>query len=114
MATREDVLAVLEALRDRLDDPDIRQSLRSFTKSVQFDCTDLDSSFVMEVGDGQVTSLQEATVEAPDIRVTTESGTLVGIASGEINAMSAYMGGKIQVNAALPDLLKLQKFLHGG
>ena len=112
MATREEVLGVLEAMKDRLDDPDMQKRLGAFTKSLQFDCTDLDTSFVIEVEDGQVTSLEEASGESPDIRVTTESDTLLGLVAGQINPMSAFMSGKIQVQAPLPDLLKLQQLLQ--
>jgi len=112
MATREEVLAVLEAMKDRLDDPDMQQRLGAFTQSLQFDFTDLGTSFGMAVEDGQVTSVQEGSVAAPDIRVTTESDTFIGITTGQINPMSAFMSGKLQAQAALPDLLKLQQLLQ--
>lgn len=112
MATREEVLAVLEAMKDRSDDPDMQQRLGAFTKSLQFDFTDLGTSFGMQIEDGRVTSLQEASIAAPDIRVTTTSDTFIGIAQGQVNAMSAFMSGKLQINASLPDLLKLQQFLQ--
>ena len=86
MATRGDVLAVLEAMKDRLDDPDMQDRIGAFTRTLQFDCTDLDASFVMKVEDGLVTSLEEASVAGPDIRLTTERDTFVGIVGGQINA----------------------------
>ncbi|HUW11766.1 MAG TPA: SCP2 sterol-binding domain-containing protein [Anaerolineae bacterium] len=112
MATQERVLEILEAMKERLDDPAMRQRMGTFTKSVQFDLTDLDVSYVMEVEEGQVISLEEATVDSPDIQVTSDSDVLVGIATGEVNTMSAFMSGKLQVNASFPDLLKLQQFFQ--
>ena len=112
MATQEQVLEVLEAMKDRLDDPDMQQRMGMFTKSVQFDLTDLQVSYVMQIEEGQVTSLEEASVESPDIGVTSDSDVLVGIATGEVNTMSAFMSGKLQVNASFPDLLKLQQFFQ--
>lgn len=112
MAKKEDVLAVLEAMRDRLGRPEYQAKLGSMTKSLQFDCTDLKTSHVMEVEDGKVVSLSEKTLPAPDIKVTTDSETFIGVTSGKINAMSAYMSGKLQVDAAFADLLKLQQLLQ--
>ena len=112
MATQERVLEILEAMKERLDDPAMRQRMGTFTKSVQFDLTDLDVFYVMEVEEGQVISLEEATVDSPDIQVTSDSDVLVGIATGEVNTMSAFMSGKLQVNASFPDLLKLQQFFQ--
>ena len=112
MATQERVLEILEAMKERLDDPAMRQRMGTFTKSVQFDLTDLDVSYVMEVEEGQVISLEEATVDSPDIQVTSDSDVLVGIATGEVNTMAAFMSGKLQVNASFPDLLKLQQFFQ--
>ena len=112
MATQKRVLEVLEAMKDRLDDPDMQQRMGAFTKSVQFDLTDLDITYVMQVDEGQVTSLEETSVESPDIEVTCQSDVLVGIATGEVNTMSAFMSGQLQVNASFPDLLKLQQFFQ--
>jgi len=112
MAKKEDVLAVLEAMKDRLGGPEYQAKLGSLTKSLQFDCSDLKTSYVMEIKDGRVVALEEKTLPAPGIKVTTDSDTFVGVASGKINAMSAFMSGKLQVNAALPDLLLLQQLLQ--
>lgn len=112
MATREEVLAVLEAMKDRLEEPDTQQRLGAFTRSLQFDFTDLGTSFGMQVKDGRVTSLEEGSIAAPDIRVTTESDTFIGISTGQINPMSAFMSGKLQAQAAFPDLLKLQQLFQ--
>lgn len=112
MAKKEEVLAVLEAMKDRLGKPEYQAKMGSLTKSLQFECTDLKTSYAMEVVNGQVISLQERTLPAPDIKATTDSDTFIGIASGKVNAMSAFMSGKLQVKAALPDLLMLQQLLQ--
>ena len=112
MATKEDVRGALERMRDRLDDPAVQKRLGAFTKSLQFNFGDLGASFVMEVENGQVTSLEEASIQAPDIEITADSDTFLGIVNGQVNPMSAFMSGKIQAQAALPDLLKLQQLLQ--
>jgi putative sterol carrier protein len=109
VATREEVVAVLEMMRDRLGDADVQERVGAHSRSVQFDCTDLEASFAVESEGGGVVSLREASLEAPDIRVTCESDTLVGIAEGRIDAMSAFMSGQLQVKAAFTDLMKLQR-----
>jgi len=112
MATQEQVLAVLEAMKGHLDDPDMQQRMGTFTKSVQFDLTDLDVTYVMQIEEGRVTSLEEESVDSPNIQVTCESDVLIGVAMGEVNTMSAFMSGQLQVNASFPDLLKLQQFFR--
>jgi putative sterol carrier protein len=112
MASKEDVLAVLEAMKDRMSEPEYQAKLGSVTKSLQFDCTDLKTAYVMEIKDGKVISLDEKTLPAPDIKAITDSDTFIGVAGGKVNAMSAFMSGKLQVKAALPDLLMLQQLLQ--
>ena len=111
MATMEQVRSVMDGIRDRLDDPKMQQKLSGFSRSLQFDFSDLGESFAIRIEDGKVTSLELGGVAAPDMRVTTTSDTLVGIVKGEVNAMSAYMSGRLQADASLPDLLKLQQIL---
>jgi putative sterol carrier protein len=112
MATQQQVLDMLEAMKDRLDDPDMEQRMGTFTRSVQFNLTDLEVSYLMQVQDGQVISLEEASLDAPNISVTCESDVLLGIGTGEVNTISAFMSGELQVNASFADILKLQQFFR--
>lgn len=111
MAAREEVERALERVKARFEDPDLRASLHTFTKSLQFTFEDLETSFLLEVVDGEVRSLREGEVESPDILVTLRSDALVAIMEGRLNPIQAYMRGQLKVKGAMLDLLKLQKLL---
>jgi putative sterol carrier protein len=112
MATHAEILAALDGMTERLKGDEMKERLGSFSKKLQFEVKDIGESFLLEVADGVVAAVRSGGDETPDIRVSADGDTLVGILQGEINAMSAFMGGKIQVDAPLPDLLKLQQILQ--
>ena len=111
MATTEDIKNSLDGVRARLDDPKLKQRFAAFSKNLQFTFTDLDTSFVMRIENGEMKSLAEGSTESPDIHVTVESEVLMNILSKKINPMRAYTTGKLKVKGTLTDLLKLQKLL---
>jgi putative sterol carrier protein len=111
MATTEDIKNSLEGVRGKLDDPILKQRFAAFSKNLQFTCTDLGTSFVMRIENGEMKSLAEGNTENPDIHVTVESEVLMNILNKKINPMMAYTTGKLKVKGTLTDLLKLQKLL---
>jgi len=112
MATQAEILTALEGMTERLKGDEMKERLGSFSKKLLFEIKDLEQNYQLEVSDGEVVGLTAGSLESPDIRISADGDTLVGILQGEINAMSAFMGGKIQVDAPLPDLLKLQQILQ--
>jgi len=111
MPTKEDVMNGLQKVKARLDDPATKEKFKDFTKKMQFTFTDLNTNYVMDVVNGKAKSLQEETVEKPDIHVTIKSDTFLGILDKKINPVTSYMTGKIKVKGAMGDLLKLQKIM---
>ena len=111
MASREEVMKGLERVKARFDDPAIKEKFKDFTKKMQFSFTDLNTSFVMDIENGEVRSLEEKNIEKPDILVTTTSDIFLGILDKKVNPMTSYMTGKIKVKGAMGDLLKLQKIM---
>ena len=112
MVTQAEILTALEGMTERLQSEEMKERLAGFSKKLLFELTDSGKTFLLEIADGDVKGSQIVGDVAPDIRISADGGTLVGILLGNINAMSAFMGGKIQVDAALPDLLKLQQILQ--
>lgn len=111
MATKEEVEKGLDRVAAKLDDPELKEDFRKFDKSVQFVYPDVNLSYVLELAGGEVKEIKEGTVERPNIVVTIDSDTFLGILDGEIDAISAYSAGKIKFKGAMTDLLKLQKLL---
>ena len=78
---------------------------------MQFIFTDLNTSYIMDVVNGEARSLKEESIEKPDIMVTITSDVLLGILDKKMNPVTSYMTGKIKIKGAMSDLLKLQKIM---
>jgi len=111
MATKEEVLQGLNKVKSRLDDPTTKEKFKDFTKKILFIFTDLNTNYTMDIVNGEAKSLNEETVEKPDILVTIKSDVFLNILDKKINPITSYMTGKIKVKGAMSDLLKLQKIM---
>lgn len=111
MATKEEVKKGLERVVAKLEDPELKEDFKKFYKSVQFVYTDIDVSYVLELAGGEVKELKEGTIERPNVVVTIDSDTFLGILDRKIDAIDAFSAGKIKYKGAMTDLLKLQKLL---
>lgn len=111
MATKEEVLNGLNKVKSRLDDTTIKEKFKDFTKKMQFTFTDLNTSYILDVVNGEAKSLKEETIEKSDILVTIKSDVFLAILDKKINPVTSYMTGKIKIKGAMSDLLKLQKIM---
>lgn len=111
MATKEEVLAGLKKVEGRFGDPALKEKFATFTKNMQFNFPDLETSFVIRVANGEVTALNEEAIEKPELTVTMNSDDFIGILNKSVNPVSLYMTGKLKVKGGMTDLLKLQKLL---
>ena len=111
MATREEVLEALKQVESRFDDEALKPRFAKFTKTMQFTFPDLEISFILDVEAGQVRSLSEGSVEKPDIHVTTDSTTFIGIMDKTSSPMHAYTAGSLKVKGSMTDLIKLKKLM---
>ena len=111
MTTKDEVMNGLNKVKSRLDDPTIKEKFKDFTKKMQFTFTDLNTSYVMDVVNGEAKSLKEESIEKPDIIVTLKSDVFLSILDKKMNPVTSYMTGKIKVKGAMGDLLKLQKIM---
>ena len=100
----------LERVRERFSDPKVRDSFKTFNKTLLFDFPDTRQSFALIVVEGKA-NLAEQTVANPDVKVTINTEVLAGIMDRKVNPITAYMTRKIKVQGAQDDLLKLQKLL---
>ena len=112
MVTKEEVKKGLESVATKYDDLKSNWAFRRFNKTVQFVYPDLELSIIMEfAGSEGVKEIKEGTVPRPNVRVTLDSDTFLGILNREIDALSAFSARKIKFKGAMVDLLKLQKLL---
>jgi putative sterol carrier protein len=91
-----------DTLESRVD----RSKTAGMNNSYLFDI-DGAGKWKVDVRDGDVTVTEG--VEAADVTITTSEETFEKIVSGEQNATSAYMTGKLKVKGDMGAAMKLQK-----
>jgi len=111
MAQKEEVMVALNGVKTKLESPALQPSFVDFTKTMQFNFPDLNTSFLFRIENGVLKELSESKLEKPDISVTASSDTLLAVMNKKMGAMSAYTTGKLKVRGSMKDLLKLQKLM---
>lgn len=105
-----DIYPYMERIRERFSDPSVAGDFKDFTKTLLFEFSDTKQTMALTVVDGNA-SLEEKSVENPDVRLTTNTDTLAGIMDKKVNPMMAYMTRKIKVQGNQADLMQLQKLM---
>jgi len=83
-----------------------------YNKVIQFEVTgDLKPEFYLEIKGGKDLSITEGRHQKPDITISSDKDTMVGIGAGKVNPTQAFMQGKIKVKGAMMELMKLQKII---
>lgn len=86
---------------------------RSMRRSVACRITDLATTYLGELRDGELHEMLPA--EDPsargDITITTSSDDLVALVGGSLGFASAWGSGRVKVDASFMDLLRLRKML---
>lgn len=115
MATREQVEQRLRELIERLDRGD--DGARSLGRALpdrrvlSLRVPDLDREYWTELAGGRLGELREGPTSDPHIRVSASSDELVDLVDGKGSLFSAYMAGRVRIEASLSDLLRLRKLL---
>jgi SCP-2 sterol transfer family len=71
--------------------------------------SDLDAHYWTELAEGRMGQFHPGPPERPDIRITATSGDLVDLIDGRGSLFSAYLAGRIRIDASFGDLLRLRK-----
>jgi len=66
-----------------------------------------DILFRFETDDGAV-NVGEGDIESPTATIRTQAATWVGMVTGTVNPMLAFMSGKLRVEGNMGDVMKLQ------
>ena len=113
MASKEQVEERLRALIERLGTSD--EAARAIERSLpdprvlELHVTDLDVRYWTELSGGRLGPLHTGTADEANIRISTSSDDLVGFVDGGTSLFSAYVAGRVRVEASFADLLKLRK-----
>jgi putative sterol carrier protein len=98
-------------LKERLADPAVQESLKGFSKTMQFSFTDIKEDYVFTLDDGKLTGLEKKTLPNANIVITVANSLMEGIMNKTSNPMTAYMTGKLKVKGPMDDLMRLQKLM---
>jgi predicted lipid carrier protein YhbT len=113
VATTTEVESKLEELIARLsDDADAAGELgRSLPdrRVLSVRVTDLDAEWWTELAGGRMGDLRRGSPDHADITIRAGSDDLVSLIDGRGSLFSAYLAGRIRVEASFSDLLRLRK-----
>jgi predicted lipid carrier protein YhbT len=115
MASRTEVERKLSELIARLEASD--EGARSLADTLSeprilgVHVTDLDARYWAELRDGRMGPLEEGAPERADIQVRAPSDVLVDLIDGKGTLFSAYLAGRIRIDASMSDLLRLRRLL---
>lgn len=113
MATTTEVEAKLEELIARLsaDDDAARELGRSLpdARILSLHVTDLDADWWTTLASGQLGKLHRGRSEDAHIQIRATSDDLVALVDGEGSLFSAYLAGRVRIEASFFDLLRLKR-----
>lgn len=113
MASKEEVEGRLDTLIDRLAEND--EAARALGRSLPepriltLHVTDLDLTYWTELRGGILGTLTEGQPKESHIKIATSSDDLVSLIEGGQSFFSAYVAGRVRIDASFADLLKLRK-----
>jgi SCP-2 sterol transfer family len=111
VATKDEVGRAIERLMARLDgnEDNVRSAIPG-RKVMGCHVTDLDASWFSVIEDGHVSPPTEA--PPPDERVSVllklRSDDLIDLVEDRLSFMSAFLSGKVRVDASFTDLLRMR------
>ncbi|MFF3564099.1 sterol-binding protein [Streptomyces sp. NPDC002574] len=115
MATIEECRSALDRLSENLAraEGDVR-SAAALDRSLSCRITDLDITFVGRLSGGRihdVVTVPGTPDERAQIRLTMAGDDLVALVDGRLHFAKAWGSGRVKLEAALRDLLRLRKLL---
>jgi len=110
MATKEEVKEALNKWAKLVDNPEVAQEFEGFNKTMQFIFSDIDYKIKMIFEDKKV-RLEEGFDENSEMSLETGSDLFVGIATGEVDPMEAFMEGELKTKGDMNALQRLEIFM---
>ena len=88
-----------------------RDSLMGFEKTIAFTLTDNDS-YWFQITKGTVPLINKGIPLRSDIKLISDTESLLAILSGTLDPMKAIMTGKLKISGTITDVVWLKKFLE--
>lgn len=92
----------------------VPEKAEGVNSTVQFDFTGKEASqWVLAIENGTCTS-HEGTIENPTMIMTIDSDDYIGIITGKLDAMAAFMQGKVRVKGDMMLAMNFTKYFRMG
>ncbi|MFX0104397.1 MAG: SCP2 sterol-binding domain-containing protein [Candidatus Hodarchaeota archaeon] len=110
MAPAEELKKALEKWAQKLDDPEIAEDFEDFNKTMQFIFPDIDYKIQLVFKDKKA-RVEDGFNDNAEMSLEVESDLFLGISTGEIDPMEAFMDGTLKPKGTMSDLERLEIFL---
>jgi len=110
LATKEEVKEALNKWVKLLDDSDIANEFEGFNKTMQFEFSDLNYKLKM-IFENKSARIEEGFDENAEMGLEVNSDLFVGIATGDVDPMEAFMEGELKTKGDMNSLQKLDIFM---
>ena len=111
LATIEEVRDALSKWAQLLEDPEIANEFEGFNKTMQFEFSDINYKIKM-IFKNKTAGLEEGFDENAEMGLEVNSDLFVGIATGEVDPMEAFMEGELKTKGDMNSLQKLEIFME--
>jgi putative sterol carrier protein len=112
MSDQEALPTSIRMIKERLSAPSFQQSLKGYTKTLQFSLTDLKEDYVFTLNDGKIVGIEKKSMPDANIIITVTNTLMESILNKKSSPVSAYMSGKIKTKGAMGDLMRLQNLMN--
>jgi putative sterol carrier protein len=111
MSMMETLQGMCKEVNRRIDtDPRVRDVAKEKDRLMVLEFTD-ERTYTLEVRDGRMLEPREGSVEAPTIKVVTDTQTFEKVLSKKMNPLMAYAMKKIKAIGPLDEVMVLKDFL---
>ncbi|MFX0021439.1 MAG: SCP2 sterol-binding domain-containing protein [Candidatus Hermodarchaeota archaeon] len=110
MANAEDLKNSLENWAKKLEDPEIAEEFEDFNKTMQFIFPDINYNLQL-IFENKKARVEEGFNENAEMSLEVESNLFLGISTGEIDPMEAFMDGTLKPKGTMSDLERLEIFM---
>ena len=110
MANAEDLKKALEKWAKKLEDPEIAEEFEDFNKTMQFVFPDIDYK-VQLIFQNKQARVEDGYNEDAEMSLEVGSDLFLGISTGKIDPMEAFMDGSLKPKGTMSDLERLEIFM---
>ena len=110
MTSKEEIMEAVHRMVTKVEEPKNQKRFKNYNKIMLMTFKDIELDVTVKFKDGKAV-VEEGTPETTDMKIITDTNTILGILDGSRSAMRSFMGGKIKADGSPRDLMKLQSLL---